>query len=234
MGPAFIDSTQSSSGAFPRAGGGNRRRFMRVHPSVLATRVATRDLSQVGILVENISLGGVFLRTDKPLPLGEPLSLEMARPGHGSLVRLQGRVVSTLRQERALAADRPPGMGVSFTGLDEVTRESLKALLRSFVPVGTALETPLASPIKVTVAVPEPVSEISQDVSGPVPMAPPSAPRRDDSGFFKAQVKSLVQQMAELHEQLNARANEIDGLHTAIERLQQENGALRRRLEGRE
>lgn len=218
-----------------RAGVSNRRRFMRVHPSVLATRVATRDLSQVGILVENISLGGAYLRTDKPLPLGEPLELELVRPGQPALVRINGRVVSTLRQERAVTIDRPPGMGVSFGALDEATRESLRALIRSFVPEGTALELPPPAPIRVTATAPEPVSELSQDDLSaplPLPMPFPSAPRRDDSYFLKGQVKSLMGTISDLHEQLNARANEIDALHTAIELLQKENGALRRKIDG--
>lgn len=227
MGPGFNE----------RAGGVNRRRFMRVHPSVLATRVATRDVNQAGILVENISLGGAYLRTDKPLPVGEPLDLELARPGHEALVRLTGRVVSALKQDRAVEMDRPPGMGVSFGALDDRTRESLKALIRSFVPENISLEVKHASAIKVTPARPEPVSKLPQDAT-PVPLPPPpplpSAPRRaDETTFLKAQVRSLVQQIADLHEQLNARANEIDGLHTAVERLQQENGALRRKIDGR-
>lgn len=224
MGPGFND----------RTGGSNRRRFTRVHPSVLATRVATRDAFQRGILVENISLGGAYLRTDAPLPVGEPLDLELARPGHEALVRLTGRVVSALKQDRAVEMDKPPGMGVSFGALDDRTRDSLKALIRSFVPENIPLEVRQSVAIKVTPASPEPVSTLPQEPT-PVPMPPPpapSAPRRvDETTFLKAQVRSLVQQIADLHEQLNARANEIDGLHTAVERLQQENGALRRKLD---
>jgi hypothetical protein len=188
-------------------------------------------VSQIGILVENIGLGGAYLRTDKPLPVGEPLDLELARPGHQALVRLHGRVVSAVKQDRALEMDKPPGMGVSFGTLDERTRESLRELIRSFVPEGMSLELKRTPAIKVTAARPEPVSTLSQDLPGPIPMPPPSVPRRDETAFLKAQVTSLVQQIADLHEQLNARANEIDGLHTAVERLQQENGALRRGLD---
>jgi hypothetical protein len=220
-----------------RTAGSNRRRFMRVHPSVLATRVATRDVHQIGILVENIGLGGAYLRTDKPLPVGEPLDLELARPGHEALVRLTGRVVSTVKQDRAVELDRPPGMGVSFGTLDERTRESLRALIRSFVPENVPLELKEPAPIKVTRAEPEPVFDLVAEDSFPSlqMLAPPipSAPRRIESeaNFLKAQVRSLVQQIADLHEQLNARSNEIDGLHTAVERLQQENGTLRRKLQ---
>jgi hypothetical protein len=226
------------------SGAQNRRRFMRVHPSVLATRVATRDVNQIGILVENIGLGGAYLRTDKPLPVGEPLDLELARPGHHSLVRLHGRVVSTVKADRAVELDRPPGMGISFGTLDERTRESLRALIRSFVPENVALELKSSGPVKLTAARPEPVGELPQgsgpvmippQFSAPMPSAPrPSAPRAEtENNFLKAQVRSLVQQIADLHEQLNAKANEIDGLHTAVERLQQENGSLRRKLEGK-
>jgi hypothetical protein len=173
MEPGYID----------RASGTNRRRFMRVHPSVLATRVATRDVSQIGILVENIGLGGAYLRTDKPLPVGEPLDLELARPGHQALVRLHGRVVSAVKQDRALEMDKPPGMGVSFGTLDERTRESLRELIRSFVPEGMSLELKRTPAIKVTAARPEPVSTLSQDLPGPIPMPPPSVPRRDETAF---------------------------------------------------
>jgi HAMP domain-containing protein len=224
MGPAFSD----------RTGGANRRRFMRVHPSVLATRVATREVSQIGILVENIGLGGAYLRTDKPLPVGEPIDLELARPGQQALVKLHGRVVSAVKTDRAVELDRPPGMGISFGTLDERTRESLKALIRSFVPENVALETGPPKPFKLTAAAPEPVSALPQgELPAPLPMPPPSVPRRDESSFLKGQVRSLMQQIGDLHDQLNAKANEIDALHTAVERLQQDNGALRRKIDGR-
>jgi len=65
----------------------------------------------------NISTGGVFLKTDHPLPPDTPLSLEFFLPNLSSLVHCQGRVAWVNTLKNAKKPQLPPGMGVQFLDL---------------------------------------------------------------------------------------------------------------------
>ncbi len=65
----------------------------------------------------NLSTGGVFLKTDNPLPLDTPLSLEFSLPDLTSPIRCQGRVAWVNAAENASKPLLPPGMGVQFLDL---------------------------------------------------------------------------------------------------------------------
>jgi uncharacterized protein (TIGR02266 family) len=83
--------------------------------------------------LRDLSLGGLFVRSKKPLPLGAPVVIELQVAGLDP-VRLRGEVV---RQEHD-PQGQPRGFGVRFTALDEPSRASLEQLIRS----ATARPTP--------------------------------------------------------------------------------------------
>lgn len=83
--------------------------------------------------ITNISAMGIFIRTDEPLPVGTPMDLAFAPPGH-SPFRLHGRVawVNPLRPN----GDNPnPGMGVRFTELSSEARERLVDVIHAITYV---------------------------------------------------------------------------------------------------
>jgi len=65
----------------------------------------------------NLSTGGVFLKTDNPLPVDTPLSLEFSLPSLDSSVRCQGRVAWVNAPEKMQKPQLPPGMGIQFLDL---------------------------------------------------------------------------------------------------------------------
>ncbi|MCC6644171.1 MAG: TIGR02266 family protein [Polyangiaceae bacterium] len=61
----------------------------------------------------NISRGGTFIRTDKPLELGTEFVFALSVPQLGEPVRLVGRVQWVTTTADA-TADKPAGMGIRF------------------------------------------------------------------------------------------------------------------------
>jgi len=73
---------------------------------------------------EDISKGGVFISTDKPLPFDTVVKLVLIFPD-GEELKLDGKVIYVLNQEEAKKLLRSPGMGVQFIN---VTPEMSKKL----------------------------------------------------------------------------------------------------------
>src|SRR5258707_15654345 len=62
---------------------------------------------------KNISKGGTFIRTDKPLDIGTEFVFALSIPQLGEPVRLRGRVIWTTPVAGA-TEESPAGMGIRF------------------------------------------------------------------------------------------------------------------------
>jgi type IV pilus assembly protein PilZ len=62
---------------------------------------------------KNISRGGTFIATDKPLPVGTDFVFALGVPQMSEPVRLRGKVIWTTPLEEATKAN-PSGMGIEF------------------------------------------------------------------------------------------------------------------------
>jgi type IV pilus assembly protein PilZ len=69
-------------------------------------------------LTENISKGGLFICTDRPMSPGTALSLRMVLPEIMEDVRADGEVKYATDVATAKIEQRPPGMGIQFTGFN--------------------------------------------------------------------------------------------------------------------
>ncbi|MCX8042537.1 MAG: TIGR02266 family protein [Desulfobacterota bacterium] len=63
----------------------------------------------------NVSNGGLFLKTDKPLPIDTTVTLLIRLPGQSEPMELQGCVVWT--NPRGKNTTFPCGMGIQFTNI---------------------------------------------------------------------------------------------------------------------
>ena len=64
---------------------------------------------------KNISKGGTFIRTSKPLEVGTEFVFVLSFPGREEQLKLNGKVMwITSDAEADEARDRPPGMGIRF------------------------------------------------------------------------------------------------------------------------
>jgi type IV pilus assembly protein PilZ len=76
----------------------------------------------------NISQGGTFIRTDRPLGVGTVMSFTIRAPKLGKPVLLRGVVRWVVEAEQA-REDRPSGMGIAFLYDSPAHRASLEARL---------------------------------------------------------------------------------------------------------
>ena len=76
----------------------------------------------------NLSRGGTFIRTDRPLAVGTALSFTIRAPELGEPIVLRG-VVRWVVGAGEARADRPSGMGIGFIYDSPAHREALKARL---------------------------------------------------------------------------------------------------------
>jgi len=159
-----------------------------------------------GLVIENLSMGGAFVRTSEPLPVGTPVELELVRPGLKKAIHLVGSVVSQ-------GQGNPPGMAIAFEPYDRELGWRLHALLQALAP-GRGLDGDVLSPQ-------EAVSDATALAAGGVRMelsrstreapaasgrgASPSAPSRD----WQLRVEALEREV----QQLRA---ENDNLHTLL------------------
>jgi uncharacterized protein (TIGR02266 family) len=74
----------------------------------------------------DVSLGGMFLKTRNPFPVGTRIGLDFALPGKPDRVTVEGEVVRTINA----SPDDPnqaPGMGIVFTEIDSASLVNLTA-----------------------------------------------------------------------------------------------------------
>jgi uncharacterized protein (TIGR02266 family) len=76
-----------------------------------------------------MSVGGLFLETNNPLPLGEKLQLKFSLPESNHPVSCQGRVAWVTSSGSPGNVANPQGMGVEFLGLED--ERQLKAFLKT-------------------------------------------------------------------------------------------------------
>jgi Tfp pilus assembly protein PilZ len=95
--------------------------------------------------IDNISVGGLFMRTNAPLPLGLALTIELRSAK--DVLHLAGRVVSVVSAEDAERNASAPGVGVAFDVLPGEVEKRLRALLEELERAPDAAQlTAVASP----------------------------------------------------------------------------------------
>lgn len=97
----------------------------------MTARVVLRHGEKVAVGVsENVSQGGIFVASFETHPPGTTLDLVFSVPGQGHEVAVRGTVCRT-REPRGHVTEVMPGMGMSFSGLDEASRAAIAAYVES-------------------------------------------------------------------------------------------------------
>jgi type IV pilus assembly protein PilZ len=76
----------------------------------------------------NISRGGTFIKTTRPLPIGTEFVFKLFVPHLGDALRIQGEVqwiVTEADVTEGRAGDQEPGMGIRFTYRQGSTQEEI-------------------------------------------------------------------------------------------------------------
>jgi Tfp pilus assembly protein PilZ len=108
-------------------------RNRRKHPRVRARGVAAHLRTEKGrspAVVENISAGGIFVRTDRLEPVGTEIFVDLVKPGWKRALTLAAKVTSRVDAIEGRLTGRPPGMGMQFLRVDDKQFARLRVLLR--------------------------------------------------------------------------------------------------------
>lgn len=105
--------------------------------------------------MENISLGGLFVRCSTPLKVGTAVKLELQLPGAAHALTIDGKVTSSVTQASANERHRSPGMGIAFEPLPPRVVPLLDGLIATIDPSGLEMEATL-EPRPVVKAPPSP------------------------------------------------------------------------------
>ncbi|MFH1263519.1 MAG: TIGR02266 family protein [Pseudomonadota bacterium] len=88
--------------------------------------------------IMNLSKGGVFVRTDLPLPPGSSIDFEFTIPGSERVIRAEGIVVWVRKRDskdRVFLPEHPPGMGVQFSKLASGDVEAILDEIESLIEI---------------------------------------------------------------------------------------------------
>jgi type IV pilus assembly protein PilZ len=87
---------------------------------------------------KNISKGGTFIKTSKPLDIGTEFVFVLSIPGQADQLQLKGTVMWTVDESRA-TDEKPAGMGIRFDFAHDGERQELERF------VGKLMEDKLGS-----------------------------------------------------------------------------------------
>ena len=83
---------------------------------------------------DNLSIGGMFIKTDHPKPLGTEIRFEVQLADSTRIVHGTGVVVWARAQ--AQGAEQPAGMGVRFLEVDAESRDFIFRIVDRFIHKG--------------------------------------------------------------------------------------------------
>jgi type IV pilus assembly protein PilZ len=81
---------------------------------------------------KNISRGGTFIGTDRPLPEGTEFVFALGVPQMAEPLRLRGRVCWIVKTEEATRAN-PAGMGIEFQFSDQEERRDIERIVEALL-----------------------------------------------------------------------------------------------------
>lgn len=113
----------------------NERRHTRIKPKAMSSRVRVGGALHLGLAVENLSLGGAFVRGAQAPPLRSHATLELAVPGVNQPLVLPGQVAFVLTVAEAASRKMPAGFAIEFVKpLPPHLQRGLEHLLRELDP----------------------------------------------------------------------------------------------------
>jgi type IV pilus assembly protein PilZ len=89
---------------------------------------------------KNISKGGTFIRTSKPLDVGTEFVFVLSIPDQTEQLQLRGQVMWTVDEAQA-GDEHPAGMGIRFRFTEDGEREALEAFVEKLMSEKLGAET---------------------------------------------------------------------------------------------
>ena len=74
----------------------------------------------------NLSRGGMFIKTARPLAIGTEIKLRFTIPDRKEVIKTRGRIARVVKVEESQS--HPPGMGIEFQALTEKDTQLINSL----------------------------------------------------------------------------------------------------------
>jgi Tfp pilus assembly protein PilZ len=196
----------------------NRRRHARVHARGVAGHLQTMEARTMGCAVENLSMGGIFVRSAVILDPGTPVKLQLVRPGLKKAIQAVGRVVSIVTPAEARERGIVAGMGIGIEFVDHDTEQRLRALVEDLggSPAMAAPAAPMAPAAPAIPAAPRmaaapapaaaPVAQAAPRMAMPAAPVAPAAPARIE---VEAVIEAQDRRVAQLEAEIKALRHEL-------------------------
>ena len=145
-------------------------------PFAAEVRVKCQSWDQFAVVAaQNLSRGGIFLRTNTPAPLHSRVQVILTDP-NGTEFQISGRIAHVVSPDRAAAENREPGIGVQFEPAEPRIAESIFMLVRLHAPSHLAGLGRRAILTPARPAGEEPAGSLRDTLAGmPAVAAPPQA-----------------------------------------------------------
>jgi len=114
------------------AGSGDGERRQRGRTAIELKVEYTRFNTFLADYTKNISRGGTFIATERPLPIGTDFVFALVIPGLAEPMRLRGTVMWTIERDAATSAN-PAGMGIEFQWDDDRQRVAMERAVTDLV-----------------------------------------------------------------------------------------------------
>jgi len=187
----------------------------RKHPRVPAQGLAAHlriGRGRVTCVVENISLDGLFVRTDQVEEVGAEVSVDLVKPGWKKRLTLSARITSQVDALEQGPVRRPPGLEIEFTELDEPRRERLAALLRELGDPDEQAQVTAPND-----SLEEKLRALEDSLPPAVTPGSPEADPGAENARLQLQLRGLVMQLSDAQQLVVERDEEIERLREELE-----------------
>lgn len=84
----------------------------------------------IKVYMLNVTNGGLFIKTDTPLPLDAPVILNLKLPGETDIMEIEGKVIWINPKGRKNSF--PKGMGIQFIKMSDENKEKIESFVNKF------------------------------------------------------------------------------------------------------
>lgn len=135
----------------------NRRTHERLPVPHVLVKISTPDRMRVAYL-KDLSRGGLFIKTDRPLALERLVDVDLLPPGRSTPIRVRCKVVR-VKNDDASKQSNSQGMGLQFVDVDPNMMSALDAVLDEYK--GKPADGPAPAPKEETVQLKQAFEEIA-------------------------------------------------------------------------
>jgi hypothetical protein len=198
----------------------HKRRHGRVRAQGVAGHLRVGATLTPGATIDNLSMGGAFVRTHEVLAVGTAVAVDLVRPGLKKALRLGGRVVSALSAEEAREARAVPGMGIQFDPLDQELKGRMTELLKALAPGEALLDGDRPEKVEA------PAAPQWEPPRAPPPQLFPAicegAVAVPESAKLMVQVTGLLMELGDSQTRTSELERENEELRAEVERLREQ------------